>query len=55
MALIKDDPRVSISAMSRLLKILRSTVQKHVDVLKSTVGLAHQSPRKGGRWTWALG
>ena len=53
MALIKNDPRVSISAMSRLLKISRSTVQKHVDVLKSTVGLAHQGPRKGGRWTWS--
>ena len=52
MALIKNDPRISISAMSRLLKISRSTVQKHVDVLKSTVGLAHQGPRKGGRWTW---
>ena len=52
MALIKNDPRVSISAMSRLLKISRSTVQKHVDVLKSTVGLAHQGPRKGGCWTW---
>ena len=53
MVLIKNDPRVSISALSRLLKISRSTVQKHVDVLKSTVGLAHQGPRKGGRWTWS--
>lgn len=34
------------------LKISRSTVQKHVDVLKSSVGLAHQGPRKGGHWTW---
>lgn len=52
LALIKRDPRVSISAISRLLKISRSTVQKHVDALKSSVGLVHQGPRKGGRWSW---
>ena len=52
LAMIKKDPRVSISAISRLLKISRSTVQKHVDALKSSVGLVHQGPRKGGRWSW---
>ena len=23
-----------------------------VDALKSSVGLVHQGPRKGGRWSW---
>ena len=53
LSLIKNNPRVSISAMSRLLKISRSTVQKHVEALKSTAGLVHQGPRKGGHWTWS--
>jgi len=53
LALIKADPEISITAISKQLQIARSGIAKHVDILKTTVGLRHTGPRKGGRWSFA--
>ena len=50
--LIKADPSISISVISRRLEISRSAIAKHVETLKATEGLSHQGPRKGGHWVW---
>lgn len=50
LALIKTDPAISITAISKQLKIARSGIAKHIEVLKKTTGLHHSGPRKGGHW-----
>ncbi|MCF0184005.1 MAG: winged helix-turn-helix transcriptional regulator [Bacteroidaceae bacterium] len=48
--LIKDNPHVTTKQMSDILGIYRSSVSKHLRVLKETGILRRERPDKGGHW-----
>ena len=50
LSLIQEDNTISISGISEILKITRSTVQKHIDNLKKENFIRREGSDKGGKW-----
>ena len=50
LALISQDPSITVSEISEFLELSKSAIEKQISKLKQTNKLTRSGPDKGGHW-----